>query len=462
MYMATCRGNATPFVLIEKCPGAEQLSFSLTVLFRLRTTCYDRSGQRRDLRMAKSTELPDGSIKEKIMSKHVFRFAAPYARRVPDPAFHQSHGIERHLLFVSVRSVPVGIPLDPNARVPNVRRRIYRDIEQSLLDRDTVPGSFHLKHKGITIIADSVTKENEDLYTISLGENHGIVDGGHTYELITKNLENEELPEKQFVKFEILTGVPAEWIVEIAGGLNTSLQVQPASLDNLAGRFDWIKDEIGNEPYFNSIAWRENESGEFDARDIISILTCFNIELFPNDPNNGDSHPVVAYEKKSKALELFEENPESYEQLRPILKEILVLHDTIRLESQRLYNEAGGKYGNLSFVEAKSRGEYTFPFISETGKYRLMNGALYPMLGAFRWQVEKDPKSGKCRWRGGFRNVLRLWQASAPELLRATVQTSVELGRNPNAIGKSRNHWSNLYTRVALRDLQSKVDTKGR
>jgi len=391
-----------------------------------------------------------------------FRFPALYARRVPDPVFHHSPGIERHILFVSVKSVPTGLPLDPNARVPNVGRRIYRDIEKSLLDKDTVPGSFHLKHKGITIIAEAVNKESEDMYLVSLGENHGIVDGGHTYELITKNLDNEELPEKQFVKFEILTGVPVEWIVEIAGGLNTSLQVQPASLDNLAGRFDWIKDELGKEPYFSVIAWRENEGGEFDARDIISLLTCFNIDLFPNNANNGDSHPVVAYEKKSKALELFEQHPDSYERLRPILKEVLILHDTIRLESQRLYNEAGGKYGNLSFVESKARGDFTFPFVSDRGKYRLMNGALYPMLGAFRWMVEKDAKSGKCRWRGGFRNVMRLWEASAPELLRATVQTSTELGRNPNAIGKSRNHWSNLYTRVALRDLQSKVETKTR
>lgn len=396
------------------------------------------------------------------MSSQSFRFPAQFARRVPDPVFHQSHGIERHILFVPVRSVPVGIPLDPNARVPNVRRRIYRDIEQSLLDRDTIPGSFHLKHKGITIVAESVAKDGDDVYAVSLGENHGIVDGGHTYDLITKNLQNEELPEKQFVKFEVVTGVPAEWIVEIAGGLNTSLQVQPASLDNLAGLFDWIKDEISNEPYYSAIAWRENEIGEFDARDIISILTCFNIDHFPNDINNGDAHPIVAYEKKSKALELFEENRESYQRLRPILKDILFLHDTIRFESQRLYNEAGGRYGNLSFVESKARGEFTFPFISQKGKYRLMNGALYPMLGAFRWMVEKDGKSGKSRWRGGFRNVLRLWEVSGPELLRATVQTSNELGRNPNAIGKSRNHWSNLYTRVALRDLQSKVDAKSK
>jgi AIPR protein len=392
------------------------------------------------------------------MTNASFRFVAPYARRVPDPVFHQSRGIERHIFFVPVRSVPEGLPLDPNARIPNLRRQIYKDIEASLLDKNTTPGTFHLKHKGITLIAESVVKSGEGAYTVNLGKHHGIVDGGHTYELIVKNLGNERLPTHQFVKFEISTGIPNEWIVDIAGGLNTSVQVQPFALDTLAGKFKWIQDTLRKEPYYKHIAWKENEDGEYDARDIVSLLTCFNVDLFPNTSNNGDTNPVVAYEKKSKALELFEQNPESYKRLRPILKDILVLHDTIRLESQDLHNDAGGKYGNLSFVEDKVLGKFAFHFISKESEYRLMNAALYPILGAFRWMVEIDPKKKKARWRGGFRNVLRLWRSSASELLRITVQKNAEEGRNPNALGKSRAHWSSLYSRLALRDLQAKVE----
>jgi AIPR protein len=390
------------------------------------------------------------------MSKSTHRFAAPYSRRVPDPVFHREEGTERHILFVPVRSVPRGLALDPNARIPNLRRRIYRDLEESLFNKNTTPGTFHLKHKGITLIAESVSRAGEGEYDVTFAKGHGIVDGGHTYELIVKHLENPKLPEQQFVKFEILTGIPDEWIVDIAGGLNTSVQVEPFALDNLAGKFRWIQKTLKSQPYYETIAWKENEQGDFDARDIISLLTCFNVELFPNTTNEGDANPVVAYEKKSKALELFEENPESYKRLRPIVKDILTLHDTIRLESQDLHNEAGGKYGNLSFVEHKARGVFEFPFIGKQSEYRLMNAALYPMLGAFRWMVEIDHQKGKARWRGGFRSVLALWRSSAQELLRITLQKNTEEGRNPNAIGKSRTHWSNLYSRLALRDLQSK------
>lgn len=67
--------------------------------------------------------------------------------------------------------------------------------------------------------------------------------------------------------------------------------------------------------------------------------------------------------------------------------------------------------------------------------------------------VEEDKKSKKFVWRGGFKAVRALWDQSALELLKMTKQASDELGRNPNAIGKSRNHWANLFARVAMRDL---------
>lgn len=385
------------------------------------------------------------------MASQSFVFFAPLARRVPDPVFFKSHSITRHIFFVPVRKVPRGLPLDPNARVPNTNRRVYQEIEKSLLNKEGTPGTFHLKHKGITIVAQKVEEKSDNEYVVTLTKGQGILDGGHTYELLTMD-RDEELPENQFVKFEVLTRVADEWIVEVAAGLNTSMQVQAMSLDNLAKDFDWIKQILKDEPYFKEIAWRENEPGEFDARDLISLMTCFNVDLFPN---KKDAQPVIAYEKKSLALKFFEEDPESYRRLEPILKDILFLHDTIRRESREHWNDAGGSFGNLAFVECRKRGQFTFPFTGEAGEYRLMNGALYPMLAAFRWMVTDDGKGKAVRWKGGFKEVLRRWKGSAEELVRMTVQVSNDLGRNPNAIGKSRSHWANLHARVAMRDLMA-------
>ena len=72
--------------------------------------------------------------------------------------------------------------------------------------------------------------------------------GGHTYKLIVDNLENGKLPDNQYVNVEIRVGIPELWIPAIAGRLNTSIQVQDMSLDNLAGLFNWLKALLQKEP----------------------------------------------------------------------------------------------------------------------------------------------------------------------------------------------------------------------
>lgn len=387
-----------------------------------------------------------------------FDFRSQFARRIPDPVF-RDEGVERHILFVNARDVPKGLPDKPNARVPNIRRTVYKEVRESLLSGD---GKFHLKHKGITLIASSVTKKGDSpVYTVTFGKNQGLVDGGHSYELLTLDDLQDEIPDNQFVKFEILTDVPPDWNADIAGGLNTSVQVQDMSLDNLKGDFDWLKKIIQKEKYYDRIAWRENEDGDVDARDLVSMLLLFNIELFKNDLGAGDTQPVMAYEKKSAALKLYEQDmreggAKSFKKLAPIVKEICQLHDIIAADARYQWNDAGGSFGKLSFVETRKKG-FVMTFTGATADYRLTSGALFPMLAAFRWMVEE--KKGEFVWRGGFEAVLRMWKRAALEMLQMTKQASDELGRNPNAIGKSRNHWANLVARVAMRDLMTRTKT---
>lgn len=385
-----------------------------------------------------------------------FILPARIARRLPDPVLSKELGITRHILYVPVSAVPEGIPLDPNARTPNLRKRVYRQVEESLLDLgDNVPGTFHLKHKGITMIAHSVDTAggDKDTYEVAVGDGEGIVDGGHSYQLILNHKDKPGLPEDQVVKFEILCGIPSEWIADIAGGLNTSVQVEPMSLDNLAGKFDWLKEELADEPYAEKIAWRENDEGVYDVLYLLSVLTCFNVFAYPND---GDIQPVVAYEKKSGVLKQFETNPDQYQRLRPIVKDIFRLHDLIGYESKDIYNTATkGKFGRWSFVEMQ-KPTYCYVFTSIQAQHQLLKGALFPLLSAMRWMVAENPETGDAMWQDGFDSVLELWRDVAAELLAQTGQASQELGRDPRLLGKSRNHWSSLHSKVGLRYLQKK------
>lgn len=397
------------------------------------------------------------------MSRTKFVLYPTYARRMPDPVFQTSPAIEHHFFWVPAHTLVDGLSYGPNARNPNTRKHVYRKVDESLRNIGCVHDTFHLKNIGIQLNAESVKKLTGERYEINLPdeERHGVLNGGHTLELIVRRIKDGTIPKSQFIKVEVRTGVPDEWLSEVAGGLNTALQVEDMSLDDLAGAFNWIKDALTGEPYFEKIAWSENDAGEYDARDIVSLLTCFHIGLYPND---GSSHPVEAYEKKSKALDQFRKDfelndGESFKKLRPLLKDILKLHDTIQSEFPQIHNQNGGKAGNLNIVDRKSEGsakDFEFIFTRKSAVMRLQTGPLYPLLAAFRWMVDETPE-GDYQWRGGFKSVQKRWRDTAPELVRKTVERSKELGGNANAIGKSRTHWEALHQTVAFRDLIAKA-----
>ncbi len=384
------------------------------------------------------------------MSK--FTIVAPYSRRMPDPVWPE---VQRHIMYVQVKDVPADLPMGANPRGQNTDKMVYRQVEESLLAED---GMFHLKHKGVTVVARSVelAEGSKDTYIVEFGDadsKQGVLDGGHSYRLIMEN--QQDLPEEQYVKIEILTGVDPEWIPDIAGGLNTSVQVQPMSLFNLKEQFDWIKKELAAEPYYARIAWRENDPGEYDAREIISLLYLFDIFSYPN--SDMSRFPITAYSSKAAVLKEFAKNSEEFKRLRPILKDILLLADTISFEAKGLYNKAnpGGKGGRAHFIEHRDGGKrgFHFTFLEKDGHDRLMSGALYPMLAAFRWMVEEDPKTGLARWKVPFPEVLKMWEEAAGDLFVSSLEMGRDLGYNVNALGKNKTHWANLYKAVAMKDL---------
>lgn len=383
---------------------------------------------------------------------------AEYSRRYPDPLnsveAEPKENIEHHVLLCRAASLPEDLPTDPDPRVPKVDRRIYKDVAESLCNESDP--TFHLKNKGITIIAHAVNLRDKKNVEVFFEKGDGIVDGAHTYEIIRNN--KEECPDSQFVRLEILTGIRGDLITSIAEGLNTAVQVQAMSLGNLAGQFNWIKELLADEPYARQIAYRENEDLPFDIRDIVALLTLFNVELFPD----GSSHPKVAYTSKAKALELYKNNKKSYMKLRPLVKDILCLHDCIQKESSSLYTDKyRGRGGALAFVKrhkkpkTKPRRKYKLTFTGDEVEFKLYEGALYPILGAFRYLVEVKDGSPYFSWKpGSFKNVRKLFRQIGADLIYATKNTSDTHGKNPNAIGKDENHWDNLYNKVGMAYLE--------
>lgn len=384
------------------------------------------------------------------MKQKTFTLKTQVQRQFPDPT---GGNIKRYILLCKASSIPADIPLDPNPRDQKLNGMVAKQVAESLVGDKTDQPTFHLKNKGITMLADKIKLDDRKYDAeITFRDGQGIVDGGHTYKVIQNAIQNDNIPEKQFVKIEILTGVQNDLASEIAGGLNTSMQVAEMSLQNLKGSFKWITDELKGEPCEALIQYKENEEGKkISIREIVAFLTMFLPDKygFPQD-----SHPKKAYGSKAKCLNEYAENPSRYEQMRPILKDILHLHDYILENAVGAYNyKCSGKAGRLGFMDEKKRGSHRLHFFGQDVKYLMQDGALYPIFGAFRYLIcEKDGKMG---WKiGNFLELKKFCDQILGEMMVSTYSVYVNFGRNIDAVGKTDVHWENLYKTVALAYLE--------
>jgi len=381
-----------------------------------------------------------------------FTFPVVEVRSIKDPV---RESIKTIYALIKVKDLPPGLPTDPNPRDQISKSKVTEYIRKELVD-DDVERRFHLLNRGITISAHD-TSFNSDKKLLTLffktgDESYGIVDGGHTYKIILANLN--EIDTDQFVRLEILTGIE-EFIWDIARARNTSMQVQEKSLANLAGKFDWIKNRV--EKSFNNshdlISYRENEPGAVDIRDVIGLLTLFNTKL----PNANQ--PTVAYTSKSKCVDLYLDNLPTYKRLAPILPDILQLYDRIQLRAPEIWNggktgkeeenevddSKAGKYGRIRGVKKLKKSEKFLPFINENTKYVTPDGWTYPIMAALRHLL--DDSNGTVSWKS---SPSDFFDKHGRKLLEITKETNDKLGGNPNAVGKSSNHWDQLLDKVKV------------
>ena len=410
------------------------------------------------------------------MTTRVAQIPVRWARRMPDPNIE---GVHTHFMLLSAKSLPAGIPLDPNPREQNVNRPVYRMVGRSLRQEDdAAPGSFHLKHRGLTLIASKVTKTTKggpgglDLYELFFPPGYGIVDGGHSYEIILKAQRDEAVPNNEFIKLEVITGLNKEALVtDIAGGRNTSIQVHIKSLLDLGKKFDFLKGELAQHGWVDRVAWHENDDGAVDVIDVIARLSCFDIETYPD----RHTHPVDAYRRKSSMLTRFKNHPERYERLAPIVRDVLYLHDWIAYDAEQRWKAVGGasgtgsKYGRLDMADHRKppRPCFTFPFLAVdlTSENQLRPPVVLPILATFRLLLEPDPTAEAVgahqpvRWTNGFSEALALWREAGGRLLQSFYEHYTTAGRDLHASGRSPALWRALCNEmvVSLTDHRQKV-----
>lgn len=387
----------------------------------------------------------------KTSEKTEFSFPVLAFRKIPDPIDEAKYG--RHYCVAKVSDIPMDLPKETNPRKQNLNTAVAKKIKAGLLGEDTGQ-IFHLLNRGLLISAESVFFDNRaNQLTLKLPDHdkHGLVDGGHTYEIIKENLPN--LPWDQFITIEIMTGIEDDF-TSIAGARNTSVQVKDKSLAELEGKLNVIKSLVAGTPFEHDINYVEFDTKEIDVLDVIAVLTIFHNEL------NSNQNPVYCYSAKAQTLVKYLKNPQAYLKLGMISKDIFALHDHIKRSMKELYSKkTGGDFGKLKEIGYKN-GHLKFPlkFSSridgefEKLKYDIPSGFVYPILASLRFLlIEND--QGFYNWRT---DPFKFYDKKVgQDLINLTMEASKELGRNPMAVGKSVRHWNGLYNQVAATYLSS-------
>ncbi len=439
------------------------------------------------------------------MNSFEFRIPADDYRVLPIPYYGLDNGKQPKLAtcFVRVQDLPDELKewMAVNPRVPrfdkagDLKGTVAKGIITTLMED---PEKFVLMNQGIYLLTEGVdfTKESGGKGLVTLRftnpEQHGLVNGGHTFRAIRQVAEDPERPEnfeKAHVRLHIMEmeGADAALIAQIAEGLNRSLQVDNPSLENLRGTFDKIKQHLEGKPGSEQIAYRQGDEGEVDIQQVLTYISMLNLNKFPD----RKTHPNILFGQPKLVLELFVEdtNPKDnkgnkdkdsgfvedttskdsegtkkkdsgFARLLPHLHEILVLSDLIQKRAAeqpqiaRLKVSKAKKNNRVRSERNKNRPAY---FAGGTIGGHVPLGLLYPMLAAFRANISRSA------WNEG-----RLeWLVDPKELLEATIKEMVQIVRQeyddnkskPAEVGRKEAAYRGCYSVMVMELAQRNIVT---
>lgn len=397
--------------------------------------------------------------------KITMTFKVSSFRKIPNPFLTEDNKNDTSCMYIAicdVLDIPENIPMKTNPREQKLTTNVAKKIKESLIH--PLEYNFYLLNRGLLLSAQEVTYNNYSNEVTIVFEDfdvHGNVDGGHTYKTI---LQNRELLNRneQYVKIEILTGI--ETIFQnLAAARNTSNQVEDKSIAELEKRFEIIKNVISSESFYNRVFFKENDAGDIDVADILSIINMFNIDRY----NNMETFPIQSYSGKKSCIDNYikahkefgdsKENP--YVKMKPIMVNIFKLYDEIEKNMNQFYKKknSSGRYGSVKgTITSKNGNTLKSKFYKNNMEVGSPTGFIYPILGAFRALV-KENDQGEYYW---CKNPFQILEAIGPDLVETTIERSRTLGNNPQSVGKDNGNWKTLYMTVLLNSMENRVNSE--
>jgi len=399
----------------------------------------------------------------------VFTLPVNQYRSLPIPSIK---GAKVGDCFVKVTDLPLELQdfMSVNPRVPNRSKRnlltgpVVKGIKQTLVDN---PDDMAIKNQGIYILVEKAEAQKavggaeSVIITLSDKEAHGIVNGGHTFASIREAIENADETElesisRAYVRIHLLQGISSDKVPEMAEGLNRSKQVDDPSLENLKDQFEKIQEVMKGHAGADQISYHQGDEGEMYITEVLVLLEMFNGARFTTN-----KHPQSLYNSPKNGLKYYkadlEKNPTIIDGLISILPEILKLHDRVKKAIPEAAKQANFTFGlmkNGKLRTGNARNKNTpLPFIGSKMDHRVPNGWLYPMLAAFRANLDFDSGEGRPTW-------LVPPQELLSEVIVDLVRVCVSQHNNnmqPDKVGKQESVYSECFLRVENNLLRRRV-----
>lgn len=321
---------------------------------------------------------------------------------------------EAYLPFFEINKLKRG---NANVRPPEQKKRPYQAMLKTV---EKEPDHFHLMNRGITYICNDLSLD-PDKKTLSItmpndadlkgrrGEvlRCGIADGGHTFDLISKTIQDEKAYEHitdwkiPYARIHFIATKDLSNIEPIVEALNTSTQVKEMSLHEYQNRFQGLKRALDESGFpLELVAMTENENKEWDIFEIIQRMSIFLPERWHHH------QPVQSYKSKNKAIKLYldDETRHEFEEIYGVIRDIITIPEFI--ESQFSENFLHGKESLQKGVRnlKKSRNRPGTPYVT---MHKFNAAITMPLAAAFRVLLNKKGTEEQYNWVTDYKSIFK-------------------------------------------------------
>lgn len=367
--------------------------------------------------------------------------------------------------FVAAESLPRELKnwMKVNPRVPSLTKGdelkgpVATAIVGTLMER---PDMMCLMNNGITLLVQHAefTKaaggKGELTLTLSDPTQHGVVNGGHTLAAVFQVGDDADRPDPwgAMVRLHVYEGLDGSLIPLMAEGLNSSMQVDAKSLDNLRGTFEKIKLALAGKTGADKIAYRQGDTQPVDVQFVLQLMAVLNISKFPD----RKSHPKGLFGQPAKVLEEFENDQASgdpvYDRMLPRLHDILRLADEVQRlgvkQLPRLKVKASRGKDNTGRVAAPAHKNRPAYFAGGEIDGFFPVGWLFPVVAAFRTNIDRAAwNKGEMKW---IKDPFAVLKATIEELCEIIGQEHIENKEKPAEVGRKEAAYRGCYGVLAL------------